>query len=70
VKEDCAPLKKYIGHKGFRDSCKGYAKCEPYAKPISTYFIGRGYGDSTEKAMMKEILRNGVVAAEMFTPWF
>jgi cathepsin C len=64
VTEECAP---YQGQtKG--DSCSNYSKCEPFAKVKSTYFIGRGYGDSSEKKMMKEILRNGIVNGELQAP--
>lgn len=64
VTEDCAP---YIG-KTKGDRCSNYEKCEPHSKIQSTYFIGKGYGDSSEKKMMKEIMRNGAVNGEMQAP--
>ena len=64
VTEDCAP---YQGRtKG--DSCSNYSQCPAYAKVAKTYFIGKGYGDSSEKKMMKEILRNGIVNGELQAP--
>jgi len=44
-------------------TCSTFEKCEPIAKINSSYFIGGGYGASTEKNMMKEILRNGIIVA-------
>merc|ERR1712227_88940 len=64
VTEDCAP---YLG-KTKGDKCGNYEKCEPHSKIQSTYFIGKGYGDSSEKKMMKEIIRNGAVNGEMEAP--
>lgn len=61
VKEDCAPyLAKTKG-----DSCDSYSKCEPHSKIQNTYFVGKGYGDSSEEKMMKEIMRNGLVNGEL-----
>jgi len=45
-------------------SCKSFEKCAPHSKVDKIYFIGKGYGDSTEKNMMKEILRNGIIEGE------
>lgn len=64
VTEECAPYKGRT--KG--DKCSNYEKCEPHSKIDKTYFIGKGYGDSTEKNMMKEILRNGLVNGELNAP--
>lgn len=64
VTEECAP---YLG-KTKGDRCNNYEKCEPHSKIQSTYFIGKGYGDSSEKKMMKEIMRNGAVNGEMQAP--
>jgi len=64
VTEDCAP---YLG-KTKGDRCANYEKCEPHSKIGNTYFIGKGYGDSTEEKMMKEIMRNGAVNGEMQAP--
>ena len=59
--EECAP---YQG-KTKGDHCGNYAKCAPHSKIEKTYFVGKGYGDTSEKKMMKEIIRNGAVNGEM-----
>lgn len=64
VTEECAPYKGVT--KG--DKCSNYSECEPFAKVKSTYFVGKGYGDSSEKKMMKEIMRNGIVNGELQAP--
>jgi len=64
VTEECAP---YTG-KTKGDSCSNYQQCEPHSKIDNTYFIGKGYGDSGEKKMMKEIMRNGLVNGELQAP--
>ena len=64
VSEECAP---YLG-KTKGDHCSNYQQCEPVAKVTDTYFVGKGYGDSTEKKMMKEIIRNGMVNGELQCP--
>jgi cathepsin C len=64
VTEECAP---YTG-KTKGDSCSNYQQCEPHSKIDNTYFVGKGYGDSTEKKMMKEIMRNGLVNGELQAP--
>jgi len=64
VTEECAP---YLG-KTKGDKCANYEKCEPHSKIVNTYFIGKGYGDSSEEKMMKEIMRNGAVNGEMQAP--
>lgn len=61
VTEECAP---YQG-KTKGDHCGNYAKCSPHSKIEKTYFVGKGYGDTSEKKMMKEIIRNGAVNGEM-----
>lgn len=67
VTEQCAPnisaSPKYW-HKDIH-SCSKYAKCKPHSKVKSSYFIGKGLGDSTEKKMMKEILRNGIITTDV-----
>jgi cathepsin C len=64
VTDDCAP---YLAHtKG--DSCNNYSKWEPHSKNESSYFVGKGYGDASEKKMMKELLRNGIVNGELQAP--
>jgi hypothetical protein len=57
VSEKCAPYKAKT--KG--DKCGNYEKCKPVARVKQSYFIGGAYGESSEKKMMKEILRNGIV---------
>jgi cathepsin C len=64
VSEKCAPYKAKT--KG--ESCAGYGKCKPIAKIKDSYFIGGAYGESSEKKMMKEILRNGIVNGELNVP--
>lgn len=57
VSEDCAP---YI-HKTKGDDCKNYQQCKPVAKVNKSYFVGGGWGNTSEKKMMKEVLRNGPI---------
>jgi cathepsin C len=64
VTEECAPYQA----KTLNDACGNYAQCEPHSKIGSSYFVGRGYGDSSEKKMMKEIMRNGLVNGELQAP--
>lgn len=64
VSEKCAPYKAKT--KG--DKCKNYEHCKPVAKVKQSYFIGGAYGESSEKKMMKEILRNGIVNGELNVP--
>jgi hypothetical protein len=64
VTEDCAPYKGMT--KG--DTCGNYAHCEPHSKIASSYFIGKGYGDTSEKKIMKDIIRNGPVNGELNCP--
>ena len=45
-----------------------HKNCPAIAKVHKSYFIGGAYGESTEKRMMKEILRNGVVNGELKVP--
>jgi hypothetical protein len=42
-----------------------HKNCPAIAKVHKSYFVGGAYGESTEKRMMKEILRNGVVNGEL-----
>ena len=64
VSEKCAPYKaKTKGH-----TCGQYEKCKPQAKIKESYFIGGAYGESSEKKMMKEILRNGIANGELNVP--
>ena len=64
VEESCAPYQGVT--KG--DSCSNYKDCPKFAKVKNTYFVGKGYGDSSEKKMMKEIIRNGIVNGELQAP--
>lgn len=64
VSEKCAP---YLARTK-NDKCGNYAKCKPIAKVKQSYFIGGAYGESSEKKMMKEILRNGIVNGELNVP--
>jgi len=64
VTEECAP---YTG-KTLGSSCAEFEHCAPHSKIESSYFIGRGYGDSSEKKIMKELLRGGPVNGEMNAP--
>jgi len=64
VTEDCAP---YLGQTK-NDKCENYSTCVPHSKIGNTYFVGKGYGDTSEKKMMKEIMRNGLVNGEMQCP--
>lgn len=64
VSEKCAP---YLARTK-NDKCKNYEKCKPIAKVKQSYFIGGAYGESSEKKMMKEILRNGIVNGELNVP--
>ena len=61
VTDECAP---YLG-KTKGDSCRNYEQCEPHSKISQTSFIGKGYGDASEKKIMKEIARNGIVNGEL-----
>ena len=45
-----------------------HKNCPAIAKVHKSYFIGGAYGESTEKRMMKEILRNGIVNGELNVP--
>jgi len=57
VGEDCAPYKGSTKD----DKCSNYAKCDPVARVKESYLVGGGWGATTEKKMMKEILRNGPI---------
>jgi hypothetical protein len=64
VTDECAPYK--ASTKG--DSCSNYKKCKPHSRIGSSYFIGKGYGDSSEKKMMKDLMRNGMINIEINYP--
>ena len=64
VSEQCAP---YLAQtKG--EHCSAYESCEPIAKVKSANYVGKGYGDATEKAMMKEIMHSGLIEGEAQWP--
>ena len=62
--EQCAPYMAKT--KGF--SCGKYKDCKPVSRINESYFVGGAYGESSEKKMMKEILRNGIVNGELNVP--
>lgn len=64
VSEDCAPYKTTTA----TTKCSQYAHCQPIAKVKKSYDVGGAYGLSSEKQMMKEILRNGVLNTEFQAP--
>lgn len=64
VSEECAPYK--ASTKG--DMCSNYRSCKPEARVLRSYDVGGGYGQSSEKQMMKEILRNGPLNTEFQAP--
>lgn len=65
VTNDCAPYA--ASTKG--SSCSKYRHCQPHSKVKKAYWLGRGYGDSSEKKIMKEVIRNGAVAVGMKVPY-
>ena len=60
VDEKCAPYQAKTKGK----TCGEFKKCNPVAKVLSTKFIGGGWGEVSEKQMMKELLRNGPLSIE------
>lgn len=64
VSEECAPYT--ASTKG--GECAKFASCKPEARVVKTYDVGGGYGKTTEKLMMKEILRNGPLNTEFQAP--
>lgn len=64
VGEDCAPYKITTA----TTKCSQYAHCPAVAKVKKSYDVGGAYGLSSEKHMMKEILRNGVLNTEFQAP--
>lgn len=64
VSEQCAPyLAKTKGA-----ACGHYANCTAEATVLKSYFVGGAYGESSERKMMKELLRNGMVNGELNVP--
>ena len=64
VAEDCAPYKITTA----TSKCSQFAHCAPVAKVKKSYDVGGAYGLSSEKQMMKDILRNGVLNTEFQAP--
>jgi len=57
VSEECAPYQ----HQTKGDHCGNYATCKPISKVANSYLVGGGWGATSERKMMKEILRNGPI---------
>jgi hypothetical protein len=49
-------------------TCSQYKDCKPIARVKKSYDVGGAYGQTSEKHMMKEILRNGVLNTEFQAP--
>jgi len=64
VSEKCSPYKS----KTKEDICKNHENCPPVAKIEKSYFVGGGWGNTSEKRMMKEILRNGPLNGDFQAP--
>ena len=64
VDDSCIPYKGST--KGLK--CGQFFYCKDEARVLKTYDVGGGYGQTSEKAMMKEILRNGVLGSEFQAP--
>ena len=64
VQEECAPYKQMT--KG--QHCSKFKDCKGEARVQKTYDVGNGYGQTSEKHMMKEILRNGALNTEFQAP--
>ena len=60
VDEECAP---YEG-KTKGTTCGQFKSCKPLAKILSTKYVGGGWGEVSEKQIMKELLRNGPLSVE------
>jgi hypothetical protein len=61
---ECAPYKGTT--RGV--PCSDFKNCKPEARVQYTYDVGGAYGKSSEKHMMKEILRNGPLNTEFQAP--
>lgn len=57
VTEECAPYKETT----HGETCANYESCEPIAKVDKVKLVGGGWGASSEKAMMKEIIHSGAI---------
>jgi len=64
VSEQCAPYKQVT--KG--DQCHHYEQCAPKAKIAQSYQVGGGWGATSERRLMKEILRNGPINGDFQAP--
>lgn len=64
VSEECAPYQASTAG----SSCNKHSACTPVAKVKGTYDLGGAYGQTSEKRMMKEILRNGALNTEFQAP--
>lgn len=64
VEDSCVPYKGST--KGVK--CGQFFYCKDEARVLKTYDVGGGYGLTSEKAMMKEILRNGALDSEFQAP--
>lgn len=64
VSEECAPYKANTKHQ----ACSSFSGCKPIVRISKSYDVGDGYGLTNEKAMMKEILRNGALNTEFQVP--
>lgn len=64
VSEKCSPYNA----KTRGDSCSNHSQCPPVAKVENSYFVGGGWGNTSEKKMMKEILRNGPINGDFQAP--
>lgn len=57
VSEKCAPYKPSTKN----SQCSAFKKCGSVAKIAKTYFVGGGWGQVSEKDIMKELLRGGAL---------
>ena len=64
VSEECAPYQ----HQTKGDHCGNYATCKPISKVANSYLVGGGWGATSERKMMKEILRNGPINGDFQAP--
>lgn len=64
VSEDCAPYE----HSTSSTKCSKFQHCPAVAKVKNSHDVGGAYGLSSEKQMMKEVLRNGVLNTEFQAP--
>ena len=60
VSESCAPYQAQT----LGTTCGQYKDCKPIARVVKSYDVGGAYGQTSEKHMMKEILRNGALNTE------